>query len=202
VLTKLVLLSFLVLLSNVALLSANPDTKIAPAEVVTKHLDAIGTADARSRVHGTRVQGSCQITVKEGGTGQAQGQAVLSSQGEMNLFKLAFESEQDLTWYKFDGSKTSVSQFRPGRRTSLENFFASYDIIFKEGLLGGILTESWPLLNLEKKNPKMESTGTKEVDGKNEDRMKRIYRMCDLAASTGAKRVEKILRVLMIHFPS
>jgi len=42
----------------------------------------------------------------------------------------------------------------------------------------------------------------KEVDGKNEDRMKRIYRMCDLAASTGAKRVEKILRVLMIHFPS
>jgi hypothetical protein len=168
VFTRLIPLGLLVVISGtmLSIVNGTPDTKVAPAEIVTKHLEAIGSADARSKVKGTRIQGSCLITVKEGGTGEAQGQAVFSSQGDMNLFKLGFESETDATWFKFDGSKSSVSQFRPGRRTSLENFFASYEILFKEGLLGGVLTEAWPLLNLEKKNPKLESPSLKEVGGK------------------------------------
>jgi hypothetical protein len=165
--TRLVSLVAVVLFTSAIFVSANiPDTKLPAAEVVTKHLEALGSADVRGRVHGTRIQGGCLITVKEGGTGQAQGQAVFSSEGDMNLFKMVFESDEDLTWFKFDGSKASVSQFRPGRRTSLENFFASFDIIFKEGLLGGTLTEAWPLLNLQKKNPKLETLGIKEVAGK------------------------------------
>ena len=84
----------------------------------------------------------------------------------MNLLKMALESEENLTWFRFDGSKAGVSQFRPGRRTSLENFFASYEVLFKEGLIGGTLTEAWPLLNIQKKNPKLEYSGVKEVSGR------------------------------------
>lgn len=145
---------------------ANSDTKMAPAEVVTKHLESIGSAEARSRVHGTMIKGNCSITVREGGTGEAQGQVLLASEGAKNLTKLSFDSEQNVTWFKFDGSKTTVSQFRPGRHTSLENFFASFEMLTREGLIGGTLSEAWPLLNVQAKNPKLEYSGIKEVGDK------------------------------------
>ena len=123
-------------------------------------------ADTRARVHGTRIKGLCTLSVKEGGSGQAQGEALLASQGGMNLIKLIFESEENPTWFKFDGNKIAVSQIRPGRRTSLENFFAAYEGLIKEGLFGGILSEAWPLFKVKEKNPKLENSGIKEVNGK------------------------------------
>ena len=143
-----------------------PDTKLSPVEVINKHLESLGAVDARARVRGTRIKGVAMMTVREGGTGQAKGQVLLASQGDKNLTKISFESTDGPMWFKFDGTKPSVSQFRPGRRTSLENFFASYEIIMKEGLIGGTLSESWPLLKLESKNPKLEFAGTKQIDGR------------------------------------
>ena len=141
------------------------DNKLAPGEVVAKHLASIGPAAARANVHGTRIKGTCVMSVKLGGSGQSEGQALMASQGSRNLIKLAFDSENS-TWFKFDGSKATVSQFRPGRRTSLEQFFAAYDVIVKEGLIGGTLSESWPLLDLQQKNPKLEYSGPKKIGGK------------------------------------
>jgi len=157
----------LVTFAGVALCArVSADSKLAPAEVITKHLESIGSAEARARVHGTRLKGLCILSVKEGGSGQAQGEALLASQGGMNLIKLKFESEENPTWFKFDGNKTAVSQFRPGRRTSLENFFSAYEGLIKEGLIGGTLSEAWPLLNAKEKNPKLENNGLKDVGGK------------------------------------
>lgn len=144
---------------------ANSDERISPAELVTKHLESIGTAQARSAVHGTRIKGTCVITAREGGTGQAQGQLVMLSQGTQNLIRLIFDSGEPITAFGFDGSKTLVTQFRPGRRTALEQFFASYEVVVRDGLVGGILSESWPLLNLEQRNAKLEYVGLKKVGG-------------------------------------
>jgi len=63
----------------------------------------------------------------------------------------------------FDGKKFSASQFKPGSRTCLAQFFLTNDAPFKEGLIGGTLSESWPLLNLADKNPKLEYAGLKKV---------------------------------------
>jgi hypothetical protein len=145
---------------------AKQDTKLTPTELINRHLDSIGPADARARVHGTRLKGEFDLLVREGGTGQAQGQSVFASQGDMNLMKIVFESEDTPIWFKFDGSKASVSQFRPGRRTSLEKFLADYEVIFKEGLFGGTLSEAWPLLKIQAKNPKLEYAGVKQVGGR------------------------------------
>ena len=60
----------------------------------------------------------------------------------------------------------SVTQFRPGRHNLLEQFFAEYDEIVREGLLGGTLSESWPLLALQQRNPKLEYAGLKKIDGR------------------------------------
>ena len=164
------MLYFLISPLIVALLVAipptiTPDQKLTPAEIVTKHLDSIGPADARARMQGTRVKGECLLTVREGGNGQAQGQIIVSSKGDMNSLKLVFETGTPI-WAQFDGSKSSASQFRPGRRTSLEKFFADNEVLFKEGLFGGTLSEAWPFFKIETKNPKLEYLGLKEIAGK------------------------------------
>lgn len=160
------LLSFVLTGLNVWVLQARPDNKLAPAEVVAKHLESIGPAETRARVHGVRIKGTCELIGKLGGTGQSVGQVLMASQGTQNLISMTFDSGEPTTGLAFDGSKATVTQFRPGRHTPLEQFFAEYEVIVKEGLVGGTLAHSWPLLNLQEKNPKLEYAGKKKIDGK------------------------------------
>lgn len=140
------------------------DQKIEPAELVAKHLDSIGPAETRARSRGTRIKGNAEVTVKLCGEGQVDGEVVLRSQGPMNLISLKFNtSAYPFELLAFDGKKFVASQFKPGTRTCLAQFFLTNDAIFKEGLVGGILTESWPLLNLPEKNPKLEYSGLKKI---------------------------------------
>jgi hypothetical protein len=163
--TKLFTLSMMLTLS-VCLLQASPDNKIPPAEVVSKHLDSIGTAEARQRVKSVRVKGTCILTVKQGGTGEVTGDALLVSEGPQNLIKMIFNTpEYPLEAMLFDGKKLTVSQFRPGVRTAVGQFFLNHEILFKEGVAGGTLSASWPLHDLKQKDPKLEYSGLKKVDG-------------------------------------
>jgi hypothetical protein len=140
--------------------------KLTVAEVVTKHVESIGPADVRTRASGMRIKGTAVVTARQGGSGEVSGEVLMASHGNQNLINMTFEAANSSAWLKFDGQKAAVSQFRPGARTALENFFASYDLIIKEGLVGGTLSESWPLLNLQQKNPKLEYSGLKKIGGK------------------------------------
>jgi len=147
-------------------LQAKPENKIAPAEVVAKHLESIGSAEARARVHGIMIKGTCVVTIRQGGNGQVGGQTIMASQGSLNLINMTFDSPAyPGDSLKFDGKKFTASQFRPGARTHLAQFFVDHDILFKEGLVGGTLSSSWPLLDIQQKNPKLEYAGLKKIGG-------------------------------------
>jgi hypothetical protein len=156
----------IVVLTGVSVPIAKTDKKMEPSEVVSRHLESIGPADQRARVKTAKLTGTCTLVVKEGGAGQAEGQAMMASKGDMNMIQMTFQTGDPAVWTKFDGTNATVSQFRPGRRTSLENFLAAYDVIFREGLLGGTLSKAWPFLNMEAKNPKLEYGGLKKIEGK------------------------------------
>ncbi len=159
-------LSLLLLIGIVAgvLQARTAEQKMDPAELVAKHLDSIGPAEARMRTRGTRIKGNAEVTVKLCGEGQVDGEVLLGSQGPMNLINLKFNTPAyPFELLVFDGKKFSASQFKPGSRTCLAQFFLTNEAIFKEGLVGGILTESWPLLNLTDKNPKLEYSGLKKI---------------------------------------
>jgi hypothetical protein len=148
-------------------LPGKADQKLAPADLVAKHVEAIGTAEARARVGSMRIKGTCLLTVRQGGTGQVDGEAVMASQGNMNLINMTFHSpDYPYESLKYDGKKFEASQFKPGLRTALAQFFLTNDVIFKEGIVGGVLSASWPLLNLREKDPKLEYAGLKKVAGK------------------------------------
>ena len=146
---------------------AKPDTKLTPAEVIAKHLESIGSAEARARMRGTQIKGSAMVTVRLCGEGQVDGQVLIGSHGQMNLIDMKFDTAgYPYELLRFDGKNLHVSQFRPGSRTCLGQFFVAHPDVFKEGLVGGTLTESWPLLNVPEKNPKLEYSGLKKVGDK------------------------------------
>ena len=146
---------------------ASADTKLTPAELIAKHLESIGSQEARARVRGTPINGSAMVTVRLCGEGQVDGKVLIGSHGKMNLIDMNFDTAGYLyELMRFDGKDLHVSQFRPGSRTCLGQFFVAHSDVFKEGLVGGTLSESWPLLNVEEKNPKLEYSGLKKVGDK------------------------------------
>ena len=146
---------------------ASLDAKLTPAELVAKHLESIGSAEARARVRGTRIKGNATVTVKLCGEGQVDGQVLMHSQGPANLINLKFDTaDYPFELFRFDGKKFEASQFKPGSRTCLAQFFVVNEVIFKEGMAGGTLSEAWPLLNVQERNPKLEYSGLKKIGGK------------------------------------
>jgi hypothetical protein len=146
---------------------AKADAKLTPAEVIAKHLESIGSAEARARVRGTQIKGNASVTVRQCGEGQVDGQVLIGSSGKMNLIDMKFDTPAyPYEQLRFDGKSLHVSQFRPGSRTCLGQFFLSHDDVFKEGLVGGTLTEAWPLLDVGERNPKLEYSGLKKVGDK------------------------------------
>lgn len=151
----------------ICILPARADDKLKPGELVAKHLESIGTAEARARVNGTRIKGSSSVAVKHCGEGQIDGRVMMASTRAANLINMDFDvgtySQEAL---RYDGKKFATSQLKPGSRTCLAQFFLENEVLFKEGLVGGVLTESWPLLNVAERNPKLEYSGLKKIGDK------------------------------------
>lgn len=152
---------------GVCVLPAHADDKLKPEELVTKHLESIGSAEARARVNGTRIKGSCSVAVRLCGEGQVDGQVMLASTDAANLINMNFEAAAyGQEALRYDGKKFATSQLKPGSRTCLAQFFLENEVLFKEGLVGGVLSESWPLLNVTERNPKLEYSGLKKMGDK------------------------------------
>ena len=141
--------------------------KLKPEDVIAKHLESLGSAEARGSVKSRVMQGTVLATVRIGGGGQLKGGAVMASQGPMSLIGLIFGT-QDYGNEKmaFDGNKLTLGELRPGTRTRLGGFLLTHDIMFKEGLIGGTLSSAWPLLDLADRKPKLRYAGTKKIEGR------------------------------------
>src|SRR5262245_46685706 len=64
--------------------------KMSPEEVVAKHLDSIGSAEARASVRSRFIVGSAQATFRGRGSGSSNGRSVLASEGVKNLVGMVF----------------------------------------------------------------------------------------------------------------
>ncbi len=137
-------------------------------DVVARHLDSIGSAQARSAVHSRILQGTSRFKMLVGGGGELQGTSALVSEGRkaVLMLKLAngdYRGEQFVT----DGEKVSVATTTSGhRRSAFGDFVHSQDQIVREGLLGGTLTTAWALLHLDENKPKLSFDGEKKADGR------------------------------------
>ena len=141
--------------------------KLKPEEVVARHLAAVGAAEARSPQRSRVVAGETRIEVKAGGHGGSEGQGLIASNGDKVLLNATFRSaDYPFERIGFDGERVSVRAIRPNVRSPLSNFFLSHETVFREGLIGGVLSTAWPLLRLEERKPKLSYAGSGEVAGR------------------------------------
>jgi hypothetical protein len=144
-----------------------PAADMKPEELVAKHLDSIGTAQARAAIKSRVAQGTSQFKIRVGNGGELQGTSALVSEGRkavvmIKLGNADYRGEQFVT----DGDKVSVAAtISNHRRSSFGEFVYSQDQILREGLIGGALTTAWALLNLDQNKPRLSFDGEKKADG-------------------------------------
>ena len=157
----------LVCLFVLSLTSFAWSSDLTPGELIARHLASMGTPQARNVK--TRVaQGSVLYKVLVGGAGQAAGNAYLISEGGKRriLLKIQDRSYRGEEWI-FNGDKNQVTFTLPQQtRSQIGKFLFTQDMPQREGLLGGVLTASWPLLDLEDREPKLSYKGLKKADGR------------------------------------
>jgi hypothetical protein len=147
--------------------------KLKPEEIINKHLEAIGSQDVRTNAQSRVILGVASSTLQVGGNGKIDGGAVMASEGAKNLIGMTFDAPiYPHDKMAFDGKDFTVSSLKPGVRSSLGKFLLTYNTIFREGLMGGTLSTSWPLLDLAIKSPKLEYGGVKKVNGREAHQIK------------------------------
>ena len=141
------------------------DDKLKPEEIVAKHLEAVGAQLTRESITSRIISGIVVVNFRAPSVGQVPGRTVLFSQGEKNAVGMVFDGVPNYPHDKFgfDGDDVSTSFIRPGRRSTLGDFLVTNKSVVRQGLLGGALSQAWPLWNLESKKPKLESGGMKKV---------------------------------------
>lgn len=162
-------LSAIALLLVIAMTLAFPSLaadKMKPEEIIAKHLDSIGTAESRAAIKSRLIGGTvaANLALQTPGMSQFNGQFVIASEGSKNVIAMGFQNTNyTQERFGFDGENVTIGYTTPGVRSTLGGFLVAYKSILKYGLLGGVLSDSWPLLNLSAKQQKLEYVGMKKI---------------------------------------
>jgi hypothetical protein len=160
---------------------ANPSLsatdKMTTEELVTRHLESIGTAKARALVTSRIIAGNSLVIFRTPPPGQATGKAVLFSEGLKNFVGMSFPSPvYPLEQLGFNGNSFMAAYVTSGVRSVLGNFLMTHPLIFRQGLMGGTLSTAWPLLDLTARNAHLEYAGLKKVDNKKMHELRYLVR--------------------------
>jgi hypothetical protein len=146
--------------------SALAKDELNPEQVVAAHLKSIGSPEALAALKTLAFVGGTSVDFIQGMYGRMNGTSMLVSDGE----KLGIVLKYDDVNYRgeylaFDGKDVSVGYIDPLQRSPLADFIFRNNGIMKEGLLGGVLSRGWPLLNLKEKQVDLKYRET-TIDGR------------------------------------
>jgi hypothetical protein len=140
---------------------------LKPEDVIARHLDSLGTAEARAASKSRVVEGQAHFKTLVGGVGVLDGQAVIVSEDRKMQYMLKFANTQyGGERFIFNGDKAQIAANTAGQtRSSFGSFVYNYDAALRDGLLGGALNSSWALLNVQDRKAKITYEGLRNIDG-------------------------------------
>ncbi len=155
-------LIFMIVFAGSTTARVSAQEKLKAEDVIAKHLEALGPVDARTRSR--IIQGTATANFRLGGSGTAQGGAVIASQDAKSLISVVIGST-DYPYERvgFDGKSVTTGELQPGIRSKLGIFFMRHEMPLREGLLGGVLSSAWPLVDMSTKSAKLKYNGTKKL---------------------------------------
>ena len=141
------------------------DKGLTPEEVVAAHLKSIGAPDVLASIKNRGMGGKASVEFVQGGTGKMAGQCLVVSSGRSLGIILKYGGpDYPGEYFAFDGTDVDVATITPGQRSPLGDFIFRYKGVMKEGLLGGVWSLGWPLLDIGKRNPSLKYVSAK-IDG-------------------------------------
>ena len=144
--------------------------KMKVEDIIAKHLDSIGTKEKRTEIKNQMIIGTANYKVLRSSTfavGKSSGNAVFISEADKFYFGMKFDSlGYPIDEIVYDGESVNTAYVTPGQRSTLSYFILNNRDIIKENLFGGCLSKTWFLLDFQSQNAKLESGGTKKIDGK------------------------------------
>jgi hypothetical protein len=143
------------------------DASMKPEELVARHLDSVGSKEARAAAKTRVVQGAAVYRILVGGGGLAEGKTGMVSDGRKVRFMMKFQTDYRGETFVCDGETVHVAFSNSNQsRSPLASFVTTYDVIVRDGLLGGVLSTGWALSNVADRQPKLVYEGLKKVDGR------------------------------------
>ena len=137
----------------------------SPEQLVAEHLKSIGDPDAISQVKSISFTGTSAVKFIQGMQGQLSGTSTWLSQGPKMGIVLKFNHlDYPGEHFAFDGKSVTVTNMQPGVKSPIANFINRYNRIMTNGMLGGVLSNAWPLLDIKTNKPNMKLRKTK-IDG-------------------------------------
>lgn len=141
--------------------------KLTAEELVQNHLQSLGSEDARHKAHTRVCEGTGRLEVLKGGFGAMSGPAGYVAQDVRQALEIQFGNpEYSREALSYTGAEVQAVPVLPGQRSRLGDFLYTYPQLLREGLFGGVYGTGWPLLDLERRNPRLHYAGVKNVEGK------------------------------------
>ncbi len=138
--------------------------KMSAEDILAKHLDSIGSAKNREAVKTRIIISDAEFLQQK--QNPVKGKFMVASSTDGAVFGINLDAANyRLDTFSYDGKKVRVGYIQPGVRSFLGAFMLSYDTVLKEGLIGGTLSSSWALLNVEGRKAQVTYAGTEKIDG-------------------------------------
>ena len=133
------------------------EEKIKPEQLLEEHLKALGSPEILQQIKTRLIIGVATMKYITGGSGQLAGKANWASEKRKMGFVIQFGArDYPGEHFAYDSKDVMVNYIQTnGQRSEIGNFLLNYDGIMKNGLLGGVLTVDWPLLNIQESKLEM-----------------------------------------------
>lgn len=142
------------------------EENLTATDVISRHLDSIGPAAARSAIKSRVIRGRVQTQIV-GGTLRAEGSGMIVSVGTKLSIALQVNHRQlNNEQFVFDGSKAQIALIGPAKRSILGQFLYQQDQILRDGLVGGTMLTAWPLHDPKLRQAVVKYEGLKKIDGR------------------------------------
>jgi hypothetical protein len=126
--------------------------QVNPEQVVAAHLASIGSPAALAALKTLTFVGTTSVEFIQGSTGKMSGTSMLAADGNKLAIVLKYSDiNYPGEYFAYNGKDVDVKNIQPGQKSPLADFLYRYNGIMKEGLLGGVFSTGWPLLNLKDK---------------------------------------------------
>lgn len=148
---SLTVLGCLLILSQPTGSLAGSDEDLDAEHLVAAHIKSLGNPKTLAKVRSRTFLGTSEVRMIQGSNWTLEGNSMFVSEGpKLGIVLQYLDVNYPGEYFAYDGRDVTVKHISPGRKSPVADFLYRFDKIMKQGLLGGALSTSWPLLSGER----------------------------------------------------